>query len=116
MGREHIDAPTSTYGNEKILPICILRLTRDYGRVTGEWPVTRRIWLIEAVLKIHCFVQSMVEQEGVRPFNLLPLSGAYHASDHLIRTTNWQRERTFKGKTYVLRAKLNKFTISIVET
>jgi hypothetical protein len=30
--------------------------------------------------------------------------------------TGKQRKRTFKGKTYVLRAKLNKFTISIVET
>ena len=89
MRREHIDAPTSRYGDKKILAICILRLTRYYGRVTGEWPVTRRIWLIEAVLKIHCFVQSMVEQEGARPFEsasfvgCLPRIRSLNSNDNL---------------------------------
>ena len=89
MRREHFDAPTSTYRDEKTLPICILKLTRDYGRVTGEWPVARRIWLIEAVLKIHCFVQSMVEQEVVRPFEsasfvgCLPRIRSLNSNDNL---------------------------------
>lgn len=47
--------------------ICILRLNRVSGRVTGEMPVTCKTWLIDTILKVLCHVHKEIESANARP-------------------------------------------------
>ena len=54
--------------------ICILRLTRDYGRVAGESPVACKIWLSRGIFNMYRYARNMVEQEA-RSYESAPCIG-----------------------------------------
>ena len=63
--------------------ICILRLVGAYDTLALEIPVAGKTWLI------------MTTPYEAWPCEQSPFTGTYHAFEYLVRTSAWQRNRSF---------------------